>query len=134
MMRYNLGFKSIPNPEQYEWFIRTRPDLIINDFDINLETLDKTSVHSRLRKSIHTLHKYECSCHFCQKTNIDIMDDQFFIVHRNIATKAFSTTRGNKPITFDKIKDNWNEHLITYMNMSHGIPIKKLKLNSHIVR
>lgn len=33
MHRMHLGFNKIPNVEQYEWFVRTRPDNEIISFD-----------------------------------------------------------------------------------------------------
>lgn len=134
MMRYNLGYNSIPNPEQYEWFIRTRPDLAINNFNTILETLDKSSVHARLRKSVKKLQPHEWSYVHYPITNIDVMDDQFFIVHKNVAKNAFSITRGTNPVTYDTHPQHMPECVMTYMFMSHGIPIKTLKVDCRIVR
>lgn len=100
--------------------------------------LDKTKVHSRLRISKQNITDKQnsfpnSSSH--KKTNINVMDDQFFICHKDIAQKVFSIESGDVEIERDRYFLNgggFGEHRLTYIVNSKGIQIEPLKLISKI--
>jgi hypothetical protein len=135
MHRWNICFNSIYNINEYDWFIRTRPDLKIIDFNPHITLLDKQCIHVRFRKSIDELSFKKSSIQHqaLPRSIINVVDDQFVIAHKSIAKDVFSITFGNKPIVRDDI-DHWPEHIFTYMLNSHNIPFKPIELITHIIR
>jgi len=136
MHRLHSGYNKITDVNQYEWFVRTRPDVEIISFDTNILNLDKTKVHSRLRMSKQPILNKQNSFPIAsrhEKSNINVMDDQFFIFHKDIANKVVSLQRGDIEIEICKVA-LWAEHVLTYMVNSVGIQVEPLELTSKIWR
>lgn len=89
MNRWNLCYESIPNKDKYDWFIRSRPDIKLLNYNISLSTMNKKKMYVRYRLSEDDLDPNKCSwwtrTKKCINSNVNVVDDQFFIVHSKIA-------------------------------------------------
>lgn len=136
MHRWNLCYNSISNKNQYDWFIRTRPDIHLLEYDIDLKKLAKDNLHVRYRwTNIDNLELEKCSWkdrNKCPKGPINVVDDQFFIAHASIAKQVFSIEQGKHEYEVDSIKKQ--EHFFTYIVASHGIHTTPLKMKINIIR
>jgi len=136
MHRWNLCYNFISNKNQYDWFIRTRPDLNLLEYDIDLKKLAKDSLHVRYRwTNMDNLELDKCSWkdrNKCPKGLINVFDDQFFIAHASIAKQVFAIEQGKHEYEVDSIKKQ--EHFFTYIVASHGINTTPLKIKTKITR
>jgi len=136
MHRWNLCYNSISNKNQYDWFIRTRPDIHLLEYDIDFKKLAKDNLHVRYRwTNMDTLELEKCSWkdkNKCPKGPINVVDDQFFIAHASIAKQVFSIEQGKYDYEVDSIKKQ--EHFFTYIVASHGINTTPLKIKTKIMR
>ena len=136
MHRWNLCYNSISNKNEYDWFIRTRPDIHLLEYDIDFKKLAKDNLHVRYRwTSMDNLELEKCSWkdkNKCPKGPINVIDDQLFIAHTSIAKQVFAIEQGKHEYEVDSIKKQ--EHYFTYIVASHGINTTPLKLKIKIIR
>lgn len=139
MNRWNLCYESIPNKHRYNWFIRSRPDIKLLNYKISLNTLNKNRMHVRYRLSKdEDLDPNKCSwwtsAKKCIKSNVNVVDDQFFVVHSKLADKVFSITRDDNYITRRDGNGKMQEDIFNEMLMSHGIETEPLSIETKLIR
>ena len=141
MYRWNLCYNSVPKRRRYDWFIRSRPDMKLIRYDIDFKLLDKTKLHVRYRLSKNNkLNRDGCSWWTksgeCIESGVNVVDDQFFIVHSSIADKVFSINRGKEKVISRQTTENikMQEDIFNEMLMSHGVDTENLLIKTKLIR
>ena len=108
------------NELDYDWFIKVRPEIIIND-KINFEELNIDSINARAREYIGPKrllygnsvngdgkHKLHNASTYNINEQLIILDDQLYIFHRKIIDSgAFNNTMDEKWFTYNNIEHEW---------------------------
>jgi hypothetical protein len=124
---YNLVLPYINKHNiKYDFFICVRPDNIYFENCLIKKICDWSTdkINTRMRMYPTDLNfKYHTG--YLNK-DIEIVDDQFFIIPETIANSAFSVKYGEHPIL---CKNNWNEGKLTKLWNSHNLKFQLLPIN-----
>ena len=134
----------------YDWFVRTRPEIELLDFDeINFHKLPKDAVSGRARvyRGPHT-RKHSCSvggvgdhseyvnCKYRNKEEEVTIDSNFYVFHKNVVDKGgFSKISGAQGVEDGHPgRDREDEWYLSSIMLSRGIKLNIIGINMKMMR